>query len=80
VAQEEKDTHRADEIGEITQKYGDISVRTLRRVYGLRFAWNNKSDSKLADGLRTMNATSLNQLVRHHRDGTLATRIAKVSG
>ena len=77
--QSEKDSRPRDDIHEILRKHGDISVRSLRRIYGLRFAWNHKDNEKLADALATMDVGSLDQLVKHHKDGTLLRRITKAS-
>ena len=70
--------HR-DICDEIGRQCGDTSIGTLRMIYGLRFAWNVNSNIRLADALPMIDVVSLDQLVKHHEDGSLPRRIAKVS-
>ena len=71
--------HR-DKYDEISRQCGDTLIGTLRRIYGLRFAWNVSSSIRLTDALSMIDVVSLDQLVKHYEDGTLSRRIAKASG
>jgi hypothetical protein len=68
-----------DKYDEISRQHGHTLIGILRRIYGLRFAWNLNSHIKLADALPMIDIVSLDQLVKHHDDGTLSQRIAKAS-
>ena len=71
--------HR-DKYDGISRQHGDTLIGTLRRIYGLRFAWSLNSNIKLADALPLIDCGSLDQIVKHHEDGSLSRRIAKASG
>ncbi|MBR0776592.1 hypothetical protein JQ543_23405 [Bradyrhizobium diazoefficiens] len=66
-----------DKNGEISKKYGNTLIRTLRKIYGNTFAAGHPETAKLDEVLQHLNETSLNQLVHDHKNGHLAKRIKK---
>ncbi len=66
--------HR-DKNGEISRKHGNTLVRTLRKIYGPRFAPGAAETDTLSDVLSTLPDFSLSELVRDHEHGHLDGRI-----
>jgi hypothetical protein len=62
----------APENGEISQKYGQTLIKTLRQVYGPNFAPGCNDGQKLSDALATMHDYALSQLVEDHERGKAA--------
>jgi len=75
MAQPGLDGRHRDKDGEISRKHGNTLVRTLRKIYGDAFARGFSDHQKLSDVLATLDEPSLNQLVRDHAAGTLASKI-----
>jgi hypothetical protein len=69
------DLHRAD--GVINEKYGSITLATLRKVYGRYFAAGHDDAVTLAHVIPTLNETSLSQLRRDHETGHLKKKLSK---
>lgn len=70
--------HRSKDI-EITNKHGEVSLGTLRRIYGKTFAAGHPDEVKLSDVILKLNTTSLGQLQRDHDTGHLNKKIAKAT-
>ena len=70
------DNRHRDKDGEIGRKHGNALVGTLRKIYGPGFAHGFSANDKLAFVLATLDEPSLTQLVKHHHEGTLETRIS----
>ncbi len=64
---------------ELARKHGNTCLSTLRRIYGEQFALDLGDTMKLADALVQIDGNSLNQLLEHHRDGSLPRLIAVAS-
>ena len=71
--------HR-DKNGELSKKHGNTLVRTLRRIYGQRFAEQFRPDDKLSDVLATLDERSLSQIGHDHDQGHLEQKIASGHG
>lgn len=73
------DRHR-DKDGEISRKHGNTLVRTLRKIYGHRFATGFADTDKLSDVLQKSPAHfSLTQLRKDHAAGMLNVKIQMYS-
>ena len=68
--------HRSKDI-EITNKHGDVTVATLRKIYGKNFAAGHADELKLAQVILQLNPTSLGQIQRDHDTGHLNKKIGK---
>ena len=71
--------HR-DQSGEISRKYGNTLIRTLRKSYGPGFARNSADGEKLSDVLPKLDKTSLFKLVRDYEAGMLPIRLKSLPG
>ena len=60
------DNRHRDKNGEISRKHGNTLVRTLRKIYGSRFAPGCGDEEKLSDVLQKFDEASLSQLHRDH--------------
>ncbi len=69
------DQRQRDKNGEISKKYGNTLLRTLRKVYGTTFAADQVETAKLSEVLQHLNDTSLSQLVHDHKNGHLEKKI-----
>lgn len=69
--------HAQDRV--MTEKYGSITLATLRKIYGQFFAAGHPDTVTLGDVLASLNETSLSQLRRDHDTGHLKKRIAKAA-
>lgn len=67
--------HR-DKNGELSKKHGNTLVRTLRKVYGQRFAEGCGPDEKLSDVLHKLDEPSLSKLAHDHEHGKLGEKRA----
>ena len=67
--------HR-DKNGEISRKHGNTLVRTLRKVYGPKFARGCDDTEKLQDVLAEGDVHSLSQIVHDHESGHLDGKLA----
>ncbi len=65
------DTRHRDKTGEISRKYGNTLIRTLRRTYGQNFAGACGNKKKLGDVLHKLDEPSLTRLIRDHEAGDL---------
>ena len=63
----------------MTEKYGSITLATLRKIYGQFFAAGHPDTVTLGDVLANLNETSLSQLRRDHDTGHLKKKIAKAA-
>ena len=72
------DRHR-DKNGEISRKHGNTLVRTLRKLYGAKFAPGCRDEEKLSDVLHKFDQASLSQLHRDHDGRHLEGNIKSVS-
>jgi hypothetical protein len=73
------DNRHRNKDGEISGKYGNTLVRTLRKIYGPSFAAGYPETEKLREVLFKLNETSLSQLRRDHETGHLEKKIASAS-
>jgi hypothetical protein len=73
------DNRHRNKDGEIRGKHGNTLIRTLRKVYGQRFAAGYPETEKLSEVLLKLNETSLSQLRRDHDTGHLEHKIANAS-
>jgi hypothetical protein len=73
------DGRHGDKDGEISKKYGNTLVGTLRKIYGQSFAAGHPETAQLSEVLHKLNETSLSQLRRDHATGHLTKKIAKGS-
>jgi hypothetical protein len=73
------DNRHRNKDGEISGKYGNTLIRTLRKVYGQSFAAGYPETEKLSEVLLKLNETSLSQLRRDHETGHLEHKIARAS-
>jgi hypothetical protein len=64
-----------DKSGEISRKYGNTLIRTLRKTYGANFARDCANDEKLSDVLAKLDKPSLFKLVRDYDVGMLPIRL-----
>jgi hypothetical protein len=71
------DQRQRDKNGEISKKYGNTLLRTLRKVYGTTFAAGQVETATLSEVLQHLNDTSLSQLVHDHKNGHLEKKIKK---
>jgi hypothetical protein len=60
-----------DKNGEIGRKHGNTLIGTLRKTYGVSFAWGRRDDEKLTDVLPNIDEHSLRGLLREHQRGRL---------
>jgi hypothetical protein len=67
--------HYRDEAGEISRKYGDTLIGTLRISYGSRFARGCTDNEKLSEAVAKLDEPSLFKLVRDHKAGMLPIRL-----
>jgi hypothetical protein len=65
------DHRHRDKDGEISKKYGNTLVGTLRKTYGPAFAPGLSHQDKLSDVLHRLDETSLSKLLRDHDAGRL---------
>jgi hypothetical protein len=65
------DTQHRGKRGEISRKYGNALIRTLRKTYGADFAKGCADDEKLTDILATLGEPSMSHLIRDHEAGKL---------
>jgi hypothetical protein len=63
------DNRHRNKDGEISHKYGDTLIRTLRKIYGQWFAAGYPETEKLREVLLQLNETSMSQLRRDHETG-----------
>jgi hypothetical protein len=70
--------HRKSE-GEISTKHGNISIGTLRAIYGRNFVSGYPETEKLSAVLLKLNETSLSQLRRDYETGHLDHKITNAS-
>ncbi|MET0906080.1 MAG: hypothetical protein ABWY10_08355 [Tardiphaga sp.] len=61
----------------MTERYGSITLATLRKIYGQFFAAGHPDTMTLGEVLAKLNETSLSQLRRDHETGHLKKKIAK---
>lgn len=61
----------------LTERYGSITLATLRKIYGQFFAAGHPDTLTLGEALDKLNETSLSQLRRDHETGHLKKKIAK---
>jgi hypothetical protein len=73
------DNRHRNKDGEISGKYGNTLIRTLRKVYGQSFAAGYPETEKLSEVLLKLNETSLSQLRRDRETGHLEHKIARAS-
>jgi hypothetical protein len=73
------DSRHRDKNGEISKKYGDTLVSTLRKIYGSTFAAGQPGTAKLTEVIADLNETSLSQLVHDHKNGKLDQKIKKAA-
>ena len=73
------DNRHRNHDGEISHKHGNTLVRTLRQIYGQRFATGYPETEKLSEILLHLNETSLSQVRRDHETGQLEHKIANAS-
>ena len=59
------DNQHRNKDGEISRKYGNTLVRTLRKIYGQGFAAGYPETTQLSEVI-LLNETSLSQLRRDH--------------
>jgi hypothetical protein len=60
-----------EESGDLSRKYGNTLIGTLRETYGLGFAPGFVDHAKLSDVLAKLDESSLTQLIRDHEAGKL---------
>jgi hypothetical protein len=60
------DARHRDKSGAISRKHGSTRIGTLRSVYGSDFARGLRSDAKLSDVLKSLDAPSLSKLLRDY--------------
>jgi hypothetical protein len=72
------DRHRNHDE-QISHKYGNTTVQTLRRIYGQSFAAGHPETRTLSEVLLKLNETSSSQLRRDHETGHLKHKLAKAS-
>ena len=65
------DARHRDKNGEISRKYGNTLIRTLRKTYGEHFAQGCADTAKLSDVLLKLDDPSLGHLIRDHETGKL---------
>ncbi|KAA0073283.1 hypothetical protein [Tardiphaga sp. P9-11] len=63
----------------MTEKYGSITLATLRKIYGKFFAAGHPDTLTLSEVLPKLNDTSLSQLRRDHDTGHLKKKISKAA-
>jgi hypothetical protein len=71
------DNRHRNHDGEISHKYGNTLVGTLRKIYGQNFAAGYAPTEKLSEV--QLNETSLSQLRRDHETGHLEHKLANAS-
>ena len=69
------DARYRDKDGEISRKYGNTLIGTLRISYGSEFAKGCASDEKLSDVLAKLDERSLSKLVGDYKSGMLPIRL-----
>jgi hypothetical protein len=74
------DARYRDKGGEISRKYGNTLIGTLRISYGSGFAKGCASDEKLTEVLAKLDEPSLFKLVRDHKAGMLPIRLRTLPG
>ncbi len=65
-----------DRTGEITRKYGNTLIATLRKTYGNDFAPGCAGDAKLKDVLDRMDEPSLSRL-RHDQEFAILDEVCR---
>lgn len=70
------DNRHRNHDGDISHKYGNTLVGTLRKIYGQGFAAGYPPTEKLSDVMTYLNETSLSQLRRDHETGHIEHKIA----
>lgn len=75
----ESDTNLHAHDGAMTEKYGTITLATLRKIYGKFFAAGHPDTMPLSEVLVKLNETSLSQLRRDHDTGHLKKKISKAA-
>jgi hypothetical protein len=73
------DNRHRNKDGEISDKHGTATIRTLRKIYGRGFAAGYPDIDKLSEVLLNLNETSLSQLRRDYETGHLGHKIAHAS-
>jgi hypothetical protein len=73
------DNQHRNKDGEISRKYGNTLVRTLRKIYGQGFAAGYPETTQLSEVILQLNETSLSQLRRDHETHHLMHKIAHVA-
>ena len=73
------DNRHRNKDGEISEKYGNTLVRTLRKIYGQGFAAGYPETTQLSEVMLQLNETSLSQLRRDHETHHLKHKIARVA-
>jgi hypothetical protein len=58
------------------EAYGSLRVKTLRRIYGVRFGRGYSDFVQLSDVLETLDETALIQLILDHESGRLQSYLA----
>jgi hypothetical protein len=69
------DHRHRDKNGEISRKHGNTLVRTLRKIYGAKFAPGCADEEKLSEVLHKFDESSLSQLHRDHDGAHLEKKI-----
>jgi hypothetical protein len=64
-----------DNVGQISRKYGNTPIGTLRITYGSAFARGCANHEKLSDVLAKLDERSLSKLVRDYQAGLLPIRL-----
>ena len=73
------DNRHRNKDGEISCKYGNTLIGTLRKIYGKSFAAGYPETERLSEVLLHLNETSLGQLRRDHETRHLEHKIANAS-
>jgi hypothetical protein len=74
-----RDNRHRNKDGEISGKYGNTPVRTLRKIYGQGFAAGYPETAQLSAVMLQFNETLLSQLRREHETHRLKHKIAHIS-
>jgi hypothetical protein len=64
---------------EISRKYGDTTVGTLRKIYGSSFAVGHLDTAMLRDVMDRLHETSLSQLFQDQGDGKLDHKVRQAA-
>jgi hypothetical protein len=73
------DNQHRNKAGEISGKYGNTLVRTLRKLYGQGFAAGYPETTQLSEIILQLSEISLSQLRRDHETHHLMHKIAHVA-